>query len=57
MCMKAKTCLKVLKGKPFSVHKLFCTQLIKRNTQIGHFTVVCLVTWPWLGSEAAGDLF
>ena len=23
---------------------------------IGHFTVVCLVTWPWIGSEAGGDL-
>ena len=23
---------------------------------IGHFTVVCLVTWPWIGSEARGDL-
>ena len=23
---------------------------------IGHFTVVCLVTWPWTGSEAGGDL-
>ena len=24
--------------------------------QIGHFTVVCLVTWPCIGSEAGGDL-
>ena len=24
--------------------------------QIGHFTVVCLVTWPLTGSEAGGDL-
>ena len=24
--------------------------------QIGHFTVVRLVTWPWIGSEAGGDL-
>ena len=23
---------------------------------IGHFTVVCLVTWPLSGSEAGGDL-
>ena len=23
---------------------------------IGHFTVVCLVTWPWIASEAGGDL-
>ena len=23
---------------------------------IGHFTVVCSVTWPWIGSEAGGDL-
>ena len=23
---------------------------------IGHFTVVRLVTWPWIGSEAGGDL-
>ena len=21
---------------------------------IAHFTVVCLVTWPWVGSEAGG---
>ena len=24
--------------------------------RIGHFTVVCLVTWPRMGSEAGGDL-
>ena len=24
--------------------------------RIGHFTVVCLVTWPLSGSEAGGDL-
>ena len=24
--------------------------------KIGHFTVVCLVTWPWIGSEAGVDL-
>ena len=23
---------------------------------IGHFTVVCVVTWPCVGSEAGGDL-
>ena len=23
---------------------------------IGHVTVVCLVTWPWIGSEVGGDL-
>ena len=23
---------------------------------IGHFTVVYLVTWPWIESEAEGDL-
>ena len=23
----------------------------------GHFTVVCLVTWPWIGSEAEVTLF
>ena len=23
---------------------------------IGHFTVVCLVTWHWFESEAGGDL-
>ena len=23
---------------------------------IGHFTIVCLVTWPWIGSEAGVDL-
>ena len=27
-----------------------------KNIGIGHFTVVCLVTWPWIGSEAGGDL-
>ena len=26
------------------------------NFSIGHFTVVCLVTWPWIGSEAGDDL-
>ena len=25
-------------------------------TPIGHFTVVCLVTWPLSGSEAGSDL-
>ena len=29
---------------------------IIHKTTIGHFTVVCLVTWPWIGSEAGGDL-
>ena len=24
--------------------------------QIGHFTVMCFVTWPWIESEAGGDL-
>ena len=24
--------------------------------EIAHFTVVCLVTWPWIGCEAGGDL-
>ena len=24
--------------------------------QIGHFAVVCLVTWPWMVSEAGVDL-
>ena len=24
--------------------------------EIGHFTIVCLVTWPWVGSEVGGDL-
>ena len=23
---------------------------------IGHFTVVCLVSWPWIGSVAGDDL-
>ena len=26
------------------------------QNSIAHFTVVCLVTWPWIGSEAGGDL-
>ena len=26
-------------------------------TKIGHFTVVSLVTWPWIGSEAGVTLF
>ena len=35
--------------------------LCKRKTRIqiiriGHFTVVYLVTWPWMVSEAGGDL-
>ena len=25
-------------------------------SSIAHFTVVCLVTWPWIVSEAGGDL-
>ena len=24
---------------------------------IGHFTVVCLLAWPWIGSEAGVTLF
>ena len=27
------------------------------NEKIAHFTVVCLVTWPWIGSEAGMTLF
>ena len=30
--------------------------LKKQGMEIGHFTVVCLVTWPLSGSEAKGDL-
>ena len=35
-------------GKPLAYRK--------RAAGIGHFTVVCLVTWPLSGSEAGGDL-
>ena len=24
-------------------------------TEIAHFTVVCLIAWPWMGSEAGGE--
>ena len=30
--------------------------ILVNRKQIGHFTVVCLVTWPLSGSEAGGDL-
>ncbi len=30
--------------------------LIPRESIIGYFTVVCLVTWPLNGGEAEGDL-
>ena len=33
---------------------LICIRNITRS--IGHFTVVCLVTWPRIGSEAGVDL-
>ena len=23
--------------------------------EIAHFTVVCLIAWPWMGSEAGGE--
>ena len=29
--------------------------LSPQKPTIAHFTVVCLVTWPWSGSEAGGD--
>ena len=32
------------------------TQKAKLNHSIGLFTVVCLVTWPCIGSEAGSDL-
>ena len=38
----------MLKG---TVSRRICSKL-----SIGHFTVVCLVTWPLSGSEAGGDL-
>ena len=28
----------------------------RMNGAIGHFTGVCLVTWPEIGREAGGDL-
>ena len=28
----------------------------KRNGITGSFYSLCLVTWPWIGSEAGGDL-
>ena len=34
-----------------------CKKILKMEwITIGHFTVVCLVTWQWIGSEAGGDL-
>ena len=33
---------------------LFVTHDLQVVKSIGHFTVVCLVTWPWIGSEAQG---
>ena len=27
-----------------------------QKTQIGHFAVECLVSWPWIESEAGVDL-
>ena len=33
-----------------------CLRKKKLMVLIGHFTVVCLVTWPLSGSEAGGDL-
>ena len=41
-----------------SKHNLWLNNLYAQPVAlaIGHFTVVCLVTWPLSGSEAAGDL-
>ena len=33
----------------------FCCSVTNNETIIAHFTVVCLVTWPWIGSEAGSD--
>ena len=33
-----------------------CEQFQCTYTAIGHFTVVCLVTWPLSGSESGGEL-
>ena len=33
---------------------LFVTHDLQVVKSIGHFTVVCLVTLPWIGSEAQG---
>ena len=38
-----------------SAQKWHLKRMIK-DTEIGHFTVVCSVTWPMNGFEAAGDL-
>ena len=27
------------------------------KSRIAHFTVVCLVSWPWIGNEAGVTLF
>ena len=41
-------------------HGVRCFEYVVPSTNggmlIGHFTVVCFVTWPCVGSEAGGDL-
>ena len=32
------------------------SKTIHTSSVIGHFTVLCFVTWPCVGSEAGGDL-
>ena len=50
-------------GKTFLEHTglayklaVFFKSVRKLTHKIAHFTVVCLLTWPWIRSEAGGDL-
>ena len=57
--LKANTTLKGEVSRKFAVisnPQNVCLCVSRHNEIIGHFTVVCLVTWPWIGSEAGGDL-
>ena len=45
-----------------SLHKVYDFKrpqnfLETQETTIDHFIVACLVTWPWIGSEAGVTLF
>ena len=40
----------------FPTENYFTAATKRVISSIGHFTVVCFVTWPCVGSEAGGDL-
>ena len=54
--IKSRSIFSYLKDQKANIYFQQETYSEPKDEAIGHFTVVCLVTWPLSGSEAGGDL-